>query len=312
MSRYMKISVVISTYNGEKYLLPQLNSIKDQTRMPNEVLIFDDHSNDQTVQLINNFIKSNNLTSWKLISNPKNIGWRKNFIEGAWKTTGDLIFTCDQDDIWRKDKLSIMEKIMKENPNINLLASNYQKFFDNGQRKIGPFPNKKELKQIKLRNNYLKVTCPGCTYCIRKKIITLSKKYWQAPYAHDDLFWRLALLDDSLFIYTDYLIYWRKHNDSAYASESRKLKTVEKKYQWINMSIDFNDSIKKYLLEDVKNKTSKKEKILKRNDHWLHLRKKFFETKNILIGIRLLSFIDCYQRLRQYLGDWYLIYVKQK
>ena len=55
----------------------------------------------------------------------KNKGWRKNFIDGILASTGDLIFTSDQDDIWREDKIEIMEKIMLEHSEINLLASNY-------------------------------------------------------------------------------------------------------------------------------------------------------------------------------------------
>ena len=70
-------------------------------------------------------LKKNVLRIGNLLSIKKNKGWRKNFIDGILASTGDLIFTSDQDDIWREDKIEIMEKIMLEHSEINLLASNY-------------------------------------------------------------------------------------------------------------------------------------------------------------------------------------------
>lgn len=89
----MKISIVLSTYNGEKYVYKLLQSLLDQTRQPDEVLIFDDKSNDDTVDIIQKFILSNNLKhNWKLEVNQENKGWRRNFMEGMWSSTGDLVF----------------------------------------------------------------------------------------------------------------------------------------------------------------------------------------------------------------------------
>ena len=55
----MKISVVMTTYNGEKYIKEQLTSLKNQTRVPDEVLIFDDCSTDNTVTIVRNFLIEN-------------------------------------------------------------------------------------------------------------------------------------------------------------------------------------------------------------------------------------------------------------
>ena len=56
----MKISVVITTYNGSKYLYDQINSILNQTHLPNEIIVSDDNSEDNTLDIINSF-KSNSL-----------------------------------------------------------------------------------------------------------------------------------------------------------------------------------------------------------------------------------------------------------
>lgn len=113
----MKTSVVIATYNGEEYIEEQLETIKDQTRIVDEVLVFDDLSQDGTVLLIKNFIEKYGLSNWNLIVNKVNKGYSRNFYEGICKATGDIIFCCDQDDIWDKRKIENMvtffEKIQK-------------------------------------------------------------------------------------------------------------------------------------------------------------------------------------------------------
>ena len=74
-----KISVVMTTYNGKKYLLEQLESLRNQTLKIDEVIIMDDWSKDETPELIRKYIIDNNLSGWKLIENQTNQGWKKNF-----------------------------------------------------------------------------------------------------------------------------------------------------------------------------------------------------------------------------------------
>ena len=185
----MKTSVVISTYNGEKYIIEQLDSLRKQSRPADEVIIADDCSSDHTVDIVKQYINQNKLNSWQVIVNDHNKGWRRNFMETMWNATGDLIFPCDQDDIWRTDKIEIMVRLMTANPQIMLLTSNYCELFENGKQRIDPWKNDNKLKQVPLKDNYLLVNSPGCTYCIRKELLTLSKKYLQPDYPHDALLW---------------------------------------------------------------------------------------------------------------------------
>ena len=60
----MKMSIVLTTYNGGKYILEQLESIRCQTCQVDEVLIFDDGSTDRTPELVIKYIKENNLVNW--------------------------------------------------------------------------------------------------------------------------------------------------------------------------------------------------------------------------------------------------------
>ena len=102
----MKLSVAIATYNGAEYVEEQLESIRTQSRPVDEVVICDDKSSDNTVEIVESFINKNNLgDSWRIEVNPENLGYASNFIGAARKTTGDLIFFCDQDDIWLPDRV---------------------------------------------------------------------------------------------------------------------------------------------------------------------------------------------------------------
>lgn len=309
----MNTSVVLSTYNGRKFIIPQLESIRKQVRQPDEVLIFDDRSTDDTVELVKKYIDEHKLNnSWTILVNSENKGWRRNFIEGIWKSSGEIVFTCDQDDIWRSDKIKVMAGLMEEHSEIDLLTSNYAEFNDQETKKPGPWKNDKQLKKLELRQNYLLVQSPGCTHCISRRLANLSKKYWEPDYPHDALLWRLAGFNNALYIYTDALIKWRKHNTSAFSKESKDLKTIGHKKDWIVVAKRFNQTLRQFLGEDVNTSTSRQAKLLKRSTRWLNVRTRFYESRSILTGIKLAFYLDCFPRYRQYLGDWYLLFIKRK
>ena len=100
-----KISICITTYNGEKYLKDQLDSLVKQSIKPYEVILQDDCSIDKTVEIAKTYKDKLNLN---IIINEANLGFKKNFELVLSKATGDLIAPCDQDDIWLENKLEIL------------------------------------------------------------------------------------------------------------------------------------------------------------------------------------------------------------
>ncbi|MCT7635635.1 glycosyltransferase family 2 protein [Aliarcobacter butzleri] len=102
----MKISVCMATYNGEKYIKEQLDSILSQIDENDEIIITDDISNDKTVQIIKSF-EDNRI---KIYVNKEKLGATANFNESLSKASGDVIFLSDQDDIWLNNKVSICLK----------------------------------------------------------------------------------------------------------------------------------------------------------------------------------------------------------
>ena len=117
----------MTTYNGMDYLEELLDSIRTQTRIPDEVVIVDDCSTDGTPDFVIDYIERYGLSGWKIYKNEENLGWRKNFRLALRKCSNDLVFLCDQDDIWKQTKIKDMSDIMEKNPYIELLVSDYKR-----------------------------------------------------------------------------------------------------------------------------------------------------------------------------------------
>ena len=98
-----KVSVVMCTYNGAKYIREQLDSILNQTYPIFEIIIQDDCSTDDTVEIIRGYAESNKTI--KLFVNEKQKGVTLNFITALQRASGDLIAISDQDDIWNLEKI---------------------------------------------------------------------------------------------------------------------------------------------------------------------------------------------------------------
>ena len=104
----MKVSLVLATYNGEPYLEQQLESIRTQTRVPDEIIIGDDHSTDRTVLILEEYQKAHPELPIMIFRNGDNLGYRRNFRRLLRDCSGDVIFLCDQDDVWNPEKIEKM------------------------------------------------------------------------------------------------------------------------------------------------------------------------------------------------------------
>lgn len=115
MSHHQSVSIAMCTYNGEKYLQEQLDSIVAQTRLPDELVICDDGSTDKTVTIIKDFATKANFPVYLHINNC-NLGSTKNFEKAISLCVGDIIFLADQDDVWLGNKLEKIETIFINSP----------------------------------------------------------------------------------------------------------------------------------------------------------------------------------------------------
>ncbi len=118
-----KLSVAMCTYNGAEFLSKQLESIKQQTMPIHELVVCDDGSSDETLAIIERFSKQVPFPV-QVHSNPVNLGSSKNFEQCMALCQGDLLFLCDQDDVWMPEKVECCVQYLKEHPEHEAVFSN--------------------------------------------------------------------------------------------------------------------------------------------------------------------------------------------
>lgn len=118
-----RISVAMCTYNGEKYLFEQLQSLANQQLLPNELIVCDDLSTDQTIDILMRFAKEAPFLV-KIFVNGAQLGVTKNFEKALSLCQGDYLFPCDQDDVWQPNKLLLMREFLDKNPSVAVVFSN--------------------------------------------------------------------------------------------------------------------------------------------------------------------------------------------
>lgn len=104
------ISVALATFNGSKYLREQLDSIYNQSLPPDEVVVFDDCSEDNTIGILQEYKETHGLI---YSVNDRNLGFSRNFEKAITGCRGDYVLICDQDDIWLPDKIRILYNAIK-------------------------------------------------------------------------------------------------------------------------------------------------------------------------------------------------------
>src|SRR5437763_17010761 len=115
-----KFSVAMCTHNGAPFVEEQLKSISSQSRLPDEVIVCDDCSHDETARIVERFSEVAPFPL-RLIVNSTNFGVVKNFEQAISLCTGDIIALCDQDDVWQPTKLARIETAFDESPAAGLV-----------------------------------------------------------------------------------------------------------------------------------------------------------------------------------------------
>lgn len=216
----MKISLVLSAYNGAKHIVDQLDSLRSQTIAFDEVLICDDASTDATAAIVRDYIHSYGLGNWKLAVNKTNKGWKRNFHGLLRNATGDYIFLCDQDDIWLSNKVCEMVDLMESHSDIDVLACDVEPFYEDGSKKVpnvGNGSNSGVLVAHSLNDKAVYILRPGCAYCVRNSFVREVESYWDDSWPHDAILWLTAEVKGSLALYDKRLVKFRRHCGNASA-----------------------------------------------------------------------------------------------
>lgn len=166
----VSICVVMATYNGEKFLAQQLESILAQTYKNINVIICDDASTDNTAKIIIDFAERDNRISYVL--NKKNVGVNKNFEIGFLKSQSNFIAIADQDDVWREDKIEEMMKLFSNEKIILVHSASIQ--FGGDILPSVDFINSKQMEGNDPRKLVYRNSISGHNIIFRKELLNYA------------------------------------------------------------------------------------------------------------------------------------------
>jgi len=223
------ISVVIATYNGSRYIEDQLKSIFCQSVLPAEIILVDDCSTDGTLELAYSIAETSPVPM-RVYQNHFNLGFRDNFLKGASFALSEWISFCDQDDIWRYDKLAKLSKIIFVASDC-LLVSHSSLLIDDRSTII---PGYAGLRQRSTYNTLAAdsyICIPGFTITFHRDLLRLANPFKNIPdyfihkisskrhfLSHDKLIPLLANIFGSQHHIHEHLAYYRQHNTNLSGS----------------------------------------------------------------------------------------------
>ena len=208
VNRKEKVSVAMATYNGEKYIKEQIETILNNLDDKDELVISDDGSSDMTIEIINKI----NDKRIKLLEGPRK-GLKKNFENAIKNTTGDVIFLSDQDDIWMENKV---EKVLEcfNNNNYILIQHDAVVVDENDKVIYESFAEHRKVKTGVIKN-LIKNSYHGCCIAFRKELIKEILPIPDNIYLHDEWIGIVAELNGKTYFLNEKLIKYRRHSENT-------------------------------------------------------------------------------------------------
>ena len=216
----MKISIAMTTYNGEKYISEQLESFIAQTRQPDELVITDDCSTDKTMDILREFKKKSPFDV-KIYSNKLNLGYTQNFNKSLQLCSGDIVFLSDQDDVWFSNKIEYMVRLSKRFPNKMVFMCDTE-FTD---AKLKPMNITKQF-QIKSLGSNMSRFVTGCCIVVKRNFLNQILPIPKEFKGHDN--WIVYIADKLNLRYVDSEVcqYYRRHGENESMAMSNKLGNI--------------------------------------------------------------------------------------
>jgi glycosyltransferase involved in cell wall biosynthesis len=211
----------MATYNGEKYLLSQLESLVQQSNLPSELVICDDRSSDNTIQLLNKFSKSAPFPV-RIFQNHKTLGFADNFLKCARLCKGDWTAFCDQDDFWLPSKLQDVVSVLARNSSASVILQPALMCDEDLQANGRIFPGTIQPGTYGMHSQFGFWVWPGFLQTFRtdliKKTATLTRPrsyYPGHPYmTHDKLICLIANALGDIIVLDEPAALYRRHPDA--------------------------------------------------------------------------------------------------
>ena len=203
------ISVCMATYNGEKYILEQIQSILPQLGENDELIISDDMSSDVTVSII----QAVDDERVKLFFHKTDRGFVKNFENALSKATGDVIFLSDQDDIWMPNKVQrTLEALKKFDFVVSDCITINEECETISNSRVKDYNIKTGFWRLMIKTRYL-----GCCMAFNRCVLDSALPFPQSAYLMEHDLW-LAAVGECYFktaIISEPLIKYRRHGNNV-------------------------------------------------------------------------------------------------
>ena len=215
-----KVSIALCTYNGERFLQEQLDSITNQTRLPDEVVVGDDGSVDRTLKILENWAKTVPFPV-RIQANVENVGYTKNFEQTLLRCVGDVIFLSDQDDVWMPEKLEKMIQVFETRPEVGLVYCGANTMDQNG-KELG-IPRSKISRGNQLCSTTVFYTPyiqrhnnpSGCCAAVRGKYLPMILPFEEKRWAHDVCIYRCIPAITEVVTLHQPLLWYRLHGENT-------------------------------------------------------------------------------------------------
>ncbi len=293
------IDIILATFNGEKYLKKQLDSILNQeSNYDFKIIIRDDGSTDSTIDILEKY-ENKFPNKFKIIKdNIGKLGCGYNFLKISEYSNADYIFFSDQDDIWDKYKMQAMIKEMENNEDkysdkTPIIIHSDLKIVDQDEKVMhesyNSFVKLNGYQQNRL-NKLLIRNFPGCCMMINKSLLNRVLPYPKNDiYIHDIWFFLVASIFGKVIYLDQKLTYYRIHNNNTIGIGEKKGVYNKNIFTFIN---DFNHKkalflkdnlprikVAEILLERYKDELDNKNKTILRN--YIKIKNQNFFSKRI-------------------------------
>jgi glycosyltransferase involved in cell wall biosynthesis len=219
-------TVVLATYNGEKFIAEFLRSLIAQSYRDFDVVVSDDCSTDKTISIIESFQSKLGISFSK---NSTNVGPSQNFSRATNMATGEFIAFADQDDIWQPDKLLLMVNLMKTRCNVqpSLVFCDLE-IADENLNPISAsfFSSQKSSACGRIEDFIISSHIPGCAMLINRPLLKLGMPIPPLFRMHDWWFAIIAAAFGTITFLDRPLVSYRQHANNAIGAGAK----VEKKH----------------------------------------------------------------------------------
>ncbi|MGD9842920.1 MAG: glycosyltransferase [Steroidobacteraceae bacterium] len=204
------ISIPLCTYNGVAFLRQQMDSLLQQTHVHFEIVAVDDCSDDTTVQLLHDYARRD--ARIRVVVQPENLGFRRNFEYALQLCVGDYIAPCDQDDIWVPEKLAVLLR------NIGSRALIYcdSVLVDAEGNSLGiRMSDKWPMRNLSSPLNFVMTNCvSGHAMLFRRELLQQALPI-PAVFFHDWWLAALAATAEGVAYWPEVLVRYRQHHNNV-------------------------------------------------------------------------------------------------